>query len=102
MLNGISYDSYPKSIISEKIGMFFQNFVIFHASMRENVGFGDVKNINNEDKILYAIDRGGATRILQSSSTGPQNADAGPAPPLGTHPRDSEARQACRHHCSNR
>jgi ATP-binding cassette subfamily B protein len=43
--------------------MFFQNFYIFHATLRENVGFGDFKNLGNEERRLLAMEKGGADKL---------------------------------------
>lgn len=61
---GVPYSEYSPQAIQSRIGMFFQNFCLFHASLRENVGFGDVKNIENRKMILEAIDKGGCRKLL--------------------------------------
>jgi ATP-binding cassette subfamily B protein len=43
--------------------MFFQDFHIFHTTLRENVGFGDLKNLGNIDRILLAMQKGGADKL---------------------------------------
>ena len=45
--------------------MFFQNFYIFHATLRENIGFGDLKNVENEEKIRDAIEKSGVDKMLR-------------------------------------
>jgi ATP-binding cassette subfamily B protein len=67
---GKPYDQYQKESISRNIGMFFQDFVLFHASMQENVGFGDLKSIEDESKILAAIKKGGAEKLLEKLPNG--------------------------------
>lgn len=62
--NGIPYEEYQKNEIGSKIGTFFQNFCIYHASIRENIGFGDVSSIRDEDKIIEALQKGGADKVL--------------------------------------
>lgn len=60
---GNTYDPKTRGALIKQIGMFFQNFYIFHASLRENVGFGDLKNLNNEKRIRLAMEKGGADRL---------------------------------------
>ena len=44
--------TYQRGKINQSIGMFFQDFALFHASLRENVGYGDLKNIEKQRKKL--------------------------------------------------
>lgn len=61
---GKPYNPQTRGALIQKVGMFFQDFYIFHASLRENVGFGDVKNLNDTDRILQAMRKGGADAVL--------------------------------------
>lgn len=45
--------------------MFFQDFALFHASLRESVGYGDLKNIENREKITEALRKGGGMKLLE-------------------------------------
>ena len=65
---GKSYSEYTSGDISSQIGMSFQDYYIFHLSMRENVGFGDLKSMKYEDRVLRAIEKGGAQGILKKLS----------------------------------
>ena len=60
---GRPYDMKTRGALIKKVGMFFQDFVIFHASLRENVGFGDVKNLANINRINLALQKGGAEKL---------------------------------------
>ena len=62
------YSEYTSGDISSQIGMSFQDYYIFHLSLRENVGFGDLKSMKYEDKILRAIEKGGAQGVLKKLS----------------------------------
>lgn len=64
------YDKYKKGFINKSIGMFFQNYYMFHASLRENVGFGDLKSLKNDERIRDAIEKGGAGKILAKFKDG--------------------------------
>lgn len=50
--------------LAQKIGSFFQDYYLFHLTVGENVGAGDVKNIDDRTKIEQAIQEGGAERIV--------------------------------------
>ena len=60
---GKQYDSKTRGAVIQKIGMFFQDFHIFHATLRENVGFGDIKKLSNTERILLAMQKGGADKL---------------------------------------
>lgn len=60
---GKPYAAYKKGSINQSIGMFFQDFALFHAPLRENVGYGDLKNIDNTEKVTEALRKGGADRL---------------------------------------
>ena len=70
---GKPYSMYKRGFINSCIGAFFQNFYIFHATLKENVGFGDIENINDEVKIIKAISKGGAKKILDKLPKGINN-----------------------------
>jgi len=61
--HGKPYDAQTRGAVIQRVGMFFQDFHIFHATLRENVGFGDLKNVCNEDRILLAMQKGGADKL---------------------------------------
>lgn len=63
--HGKPYDSHTRGAVIRRVGMFFQDFYIFHASLRENVGFGDLTNLNNDQRINLALEKGDAKGLLQ-------------------------------------
>jgi len=71
-LFGREFDEYNGDFLRSKIGVFFQDYHIFHSSLRENVGVGAIEDMNDEDKIQEAIKRGGAEKLVAKL---PQGAD---------------------------
>lgn len=69
---GKPYSQYQRETISKNIGMFFQDFVLFHAPLQENVGFGDLKYIADERMVLEAMKKGGALKLLEKMPQGLQ------------------------------
>jgi len=67
---GKRYRDYPIGSVNQKIGMFFQNFYLFHMSLRENVGFGNLKHLKDDSTILSAMEKGGAIALLEKSPDG--------------------------------
>jgi ATP-binding cassette subfamily B protein len=62
---GRTYGEYKRDFLRSKIGAFFQDFYIFHSSLRENVGVGAVEDMDNEAKIREAMRRGQAEKIAE-------------------------------------
>lgn len=62
---GKDYEEYPMGSVNREIGMFFQNFYLYHLSIRENVGFGNLRHLKEDDTILSAMEKGGAMGILE-------------------------------------
>lgn len=69
-LYGKPYIQVTRQNIRECIGVFFQDYYIFHHTLRENVGYGDVKNVGNDEKIREAIRKGGAEQIVAGLPSG--------------------------------
>jgi ABC-type multidrug transport system fused ATPase/permease subunit len=44
-----------------------QNFAVFPLSIRENVGIGEVEEIDNDVAIMKAVQRGGAEEVIRTS-----------------------------------
>lgn len=70
LLYGKKYQEYPEGSINHEIGMFFQNFYLFHLSLRENVGFGNLKYLKEDQRILKALEMGGAAGLLKKCPNG--------------------------------
>lgn len=69
---GQDYESLQKSFLQNKIGAFFQDYYLFHMPVSENVGFGDIANINDSEKISNALVKGGAAGFIGKLKKGVQ------------------------------
>lgn len=67
---GRPYAQYQKDYIRKRVSVFFQDFYIFHSSLRENVGVGAVENMDNIPLILEAMHRGNAERLIEKLPKG--------------------------------
>lgn len=67
---GREYGDYKKDFLRSKIGVVFQNFHIFHMTLRENVGAGRPEAMWDDAKINDAIQKGGAQKIVKNLSKG--------------------------------
>ncbi|MDR1329016.1 MAG: ABC transporter ATP-binding protein/permease [Oscillospiraceae bacterium] len=69
-LFGREFGEYKRDFLRSKIGVFFQNYYIFHSPLRENVGVGAVEDMDDEAKIREAIRLGGAERVVEKLPRG--------------------------------
>ena len=67
---GRGYAEYKRDFLRGRIGVFFQNYYIFHSTLRENVGVGAIEDMDDEQKILEAIRRGGAEKVAANVPMG--------------------------------
>lgn len=67
---GKNYREYPSGSINQQIGMFFQDFYLFHLSLRENIGFGNLKHLKDDAMIMAAAAKGGSMGILEKCKNG--------------------------------
>lgn len=51
LINGINMKEINSKNLRQKISTVFQDFNQFQFSVKENIGFGDIKNINNTEKV---------------------------------------------------
>jgi ATP-binding cassette subfamily B protein len=64
LFHGQPYAAYPSSHLHTKIGVFFQDYYLFHHLLSENVAYGGIDHIDDREKIERAIQRGGASKVL--------------------------------------
>jgi ATP-binding cassette subfamily B protein len=69
-LFGKSCSEYSPQDIRGLIGVFFQDFYLFHAPLSENVAYGDMENFHNESKMMDALKKGGAESFLHKLPKG--------------------------------
>lgn len=67
---GKNYKELEEGFLRNQIGTFFQDFYLFHMPLGENIGFGDVKNVNNVSKISQAVQKGGAESVVAKAPHG--------------------------------
>ena len=67
---GQDYDTIEKGFLKNQIGAFFQDYHLFHMPIAENIGFGDIGNVHNQDKINLALEKGGASAFVSKLPKG--------------------------------
>jgi len=56
--------------LHQKIGVIFQDFVRYQLTLRENVGFGSVEELDNQSRLDHAAQQGGVDDVLGSLADG--------------------------------
>lgn len=56
LINNIPIDEIDVEHFRKKIGILFQDFECYEMSLRENIGFGKLEFIENDNKIIKALD----------------------------------------------
>ena len=66
LLRGVDIRYLSPEEIHRRIGAIFQDFVRYHLTLRENIGFGAVEFIDDMARLLDAAKKSGADEIAQS------------------------------------
>ncbi len=64
VLDGIDLRDYNINELRRTIGVIFQDFVEYHTTARENVGFGQIDALEDEPRIVSAAERSGANTVI--------------------------------------
>jgi ATP-binding cassette subfamily B protein len=64
LLDGVDLREYGLEDLRTRIGVIFQDFVQYHATARENIGFGQIEALDDESRIVSSAQRGGADTVI--------------------------------------
>ena len=67
---GVRLQDWNPSLLREKIGVIFQDFVKYQLSLKENVGFGSFPDMQNHSRLERAADQGGLTEMMPEFKEG--------------------------------
>ena len=70
LLDGVDLREYDLDDLRKRIGVIFQDFVRYHATMRENIGFGQIDQIDDDARLSDAAQRGGADEVVATLPQG--------------------------------
>lgn len=70
LLDGVDLREYDIDDLRSVIGVIFQDFVHYHTSARENIGFGQIHDLDNTERIVTASERGGADEVIDTLPEG--------------------------------
>lgn len=63
-IDGIDLREIDLKSLHQRFGVIFQDFVRYQFSVRENIGFGQIEDLDNQSRIDMAADRGGADEVI--------------------------------------
>lgn len=70
LLDGIDLRNYDLNALRQNIGVIFQDYVRYHLSAAENVGFGQIEHVDDRPRIIRASEKSGAHPLISSLPEG--------------------------------
>jgi ATP-binding cassette, subfamily B, bacterial len=70
LLDGIDLREYDPHDLRQQIGVIFQDFVHYHLSAAENVGFGQIEAVDDRPRIVRAALKSGADAVISTLPEG--------------------------------
>ncbi len=64
LLDGVDLREYDLNSLRQCIGVIFQDFVQYHLTARENIGFGQVEALDDTERIVASAQKGGAHGVI--------------------------------------
>ncbi|MEE4564707.1 ABC transporter ATP-binding protein [Paenibacillus polymyxa] len=65
LINSISIRNYNKEMLYKKVGVIFQDFVQFDFSVRENIGFGSIGDLELDTRIWESAQHTGVDSVIR-------------------------------------
>ncbi len=70
LLDGVDLREYDLDDLRRTIGVIFQDFVHYHATANDNIGFGQIEHLSDAQRIAHAATRGGADEVIAALPDG--------------------------------
>jgi ATP-binding cassette subfamily B protein len=64
LLEGVDLREYDPDQLRLKIGVIFQDFVKYQLTAKENIGFGQIDQLDDQNRLNSSAERGGADEVL--------------------------------------
>ncbi len=64
LLDGVDLREYDLDELRQHIGVIFQDFVRYQLTVRENIGFGQIDRLEDDERVREAAERGGADTVV--------------------------------------
>ncbi|MBM4438149.1 MAG: ATP-binding cassette domain-containing protein, partial [Actinobacteria bacterium] len=65
LLDGVDLREYDVADVRRQIGAIFQDFVQYHATASDNIGYGSLPDKDNRPRVIAAARRGGADQLIE-------------------------------------
>ncbi len=69
-LDGVDLREYDMKSLHQRFGVIFQDFVRYQFSIKENIGFGQIEDLDNMERIKEAASKGGADEVVAPLAEG--------------------------------
>jgi ATP-binding cassette subfamily B protein len=66
LINGQNIKTLDLDHYYQSIGILFQDYMHYELSVRDNVAFGNIQEIKDNDRVLYALEQAGAREFVDS------------------------------------
>jgi ATP-binding cassette subfamily B protein len=70
LLDGRDLREFDPEELRKQIGVIFQDFVRYHLTVRENIGFGQLEYTEDAVRLAEAANKGGATPVIEKLTQG--------------------------------
>ena len=70
LLDGVDLREYDLDDLRTRVGVIFQDFVKYQATVRENIGWGQIDAVDDEARLQSAAERGGADEVVATLPEG--------------------------------
>ncbi|MBI4789953.1 MAG: ABC transporter ATP-binding protein [Chloroflexi bacterium] len=70
LLDGVDLREYDLRELRQSIGVIFQDFVRYHLTAAENVGFGQIERLDDRARIVNSAEKSGAHNLITSLPEG--------------------------------
>ncbi len=70
LYQGRNLKEWPAEELRRRIGVIFQDFVRYQLTLRENVGFGSIDDLNDQVRLDHAAEQGGMEDLLATLAEG--------------------------------
>ncbi len=70
LLDGKDLDAWDEAALLARFGVVFQDFNRYQLKLRENVGVGSVEHLEDDARVVRAVERGGAETVVSSLASG--------------------------------
>ena len=64
LLDGVDLRDYDPDELRLRIGVIFQDFVKYQLTAKENIGFGQIDSLEDDGRVSFAAERGGADEVV--------------------------------------